>query len=76
MTMTETIEQALRDIQPLLAAAGRSVCVKTADETSCVIELKGFCQGGCACTESYVQGIEEIIRDKAPKIQTVQFETV
>lgn len=74
MDITSTIQDSLRDIAPMLASAGRSVCVVSANETECTIELRGFC-GDCACVESYKEGIEQIIRDNAPTIQTVTFMT-
>lgn len=66
MDIKSLIESSLTDIEPMLRAAGRSVSVKEASDDRCVIELKGFC-GDCACSGSYMEGIEEIVREKAPK---------
>lgn len=73
MTLSEIIEFGFADMRPMLEAKGRSITVKNASDDSCVIELTGFCQGGCACTESYMGGIEELIREKAPSIKTIEF---
>lgn len=72
MTPHELLENALEDVRPMLQAAGRAIAVKEVTDTSCVIELNGFC-GECACTESYQEGIQEIIREHAPQIQTITF---
>ena len=74
-TIQATIEDSLQDIAPMLAAAGRSVHVLSATETDCAIELRGFC-GDCACVDSYKEGIEGLVREKAPNIQTVTFTAV
>ncbi len=72
MDIKALIETALVDVEPMLRAAGRAVTVKEASDERCVIELKGFC-GDCACSSSYMEGIEELIRGKMPTIQTVEF---
>jgi Fe-S cluster biogenesis protein NfuA len=69
-----TIEDSLKDLAPMLAAAGRSVHVLSATDAACAIELHGFC-GDCACVDSYKEGIEGLVREKAPNIQTVTFTT-
>lgn len=69
-----TIEESLQDLAPMLAAAGRAVRVVSATDTECAIELKGFC-GDCACVDSYKEGIEGLVREKAPTIQSVTFTT-
>ncbi len=71
-TAAQVIEAALRDIQPMLAAAGRSIAIRETSDTSCVIELTGFC-GDCACSESYKHGIAELLREHAPQIVDIRF---
>lgn len=66
------IESALVDIQPMLRAAGRSVTVTEATDDHCVVELKGFC-GDCACSASYMEGIEDLVREKLPAIKNIEF---
>lgn len=72
MDIKSLVESALTDIEPMLRAAGRSVSVKEASDDRCVIELKGFC-GDCACSGSYMEGIEEIVREKMPSVKEIQF---
>ena len=72
MELKSLIESALTDIEPMLRAAGRAVSVKEATDDRCVIELKGFC-GDCACSGSYMEGIEELVREKMPNIKDIQF---
>lgn len=69
------IEESLQDLAPMLATAGRAVRVVSASDSECAIELKGFC-GDCACVDSYKEGIEELVREKAPTIQSVTFTTI
>ncbi len=66
------IESALVDVEPMLRAAGRSVAVKEASDTHCVVELKGFC-GDCACSGSYMEGIQDLVREKIPSIKNIEF---
>lgn len=72
MEIKSLIESALVDIEPMLRAAGRSVSVKEASADRCVIELKGFC-GDCACSGSYMEGIQELVQEKAPNIKDIEF---
>lgn len=72
MDIKSLIESALMDIEPMLRAAGRSVTVKEAADDRCVIELQGFC-GDCACSGSYMEGIEDLVREKMPSIKTIEF---
>jgi Fe-S cluster biogenesis protein NfuA len=66
------IESALADVEPMLKAAGRSVTVTEASNDRCVVELKGFC-GDCACSGSYMEGIEDLVREKIPSIKNIEF---
>ncbi len=72
MDVKTVIESALTDVEPMLRAAGRSVNVTEASDDRCVIELKGFC-GDCACSASYMEGIEEVVREKLPAMKDIQF---
>lgn len=72
MDIKSVVESALTDIGPMLRAAGRSVSVKEASDDRCVIELKGFC-GDCACSGSYMEGIEAILREKMLNVKDIQF---
>lgn len=75
MNPQELIERALEDVRPMLKSAGRGITVKQVTDDACVIELSGFC-GDCACTDSYTEGITEIIREQAPQIKTIEFTKV
>jgi Fe-S cluster biogenesis protein NfuA len=48
------------------------VAVKEASDTHCVVELKGFC-GDCACSGSYMEGIQDLVREKIPSIKNIEF---
>lgn len=69
------IESALADIQPMLRESGRVITVKEATDEKCLIELQGFC-GDCACSSSYMEGIEELVREKLPTIKQVEFKQI
>lgn len=72
MELKVILEEALRDIEPMLRAGGRSIRLADVNESSCTIELSGFC-GGCACTDNYTAGIEELLREKAPNVREIRF---
>lgn len=72
MELENVLKEALFDIEPMLRSAGRSIRLVEMNADSCTIELGGFC-GGCACTENYTAGIEEIIRSKAPDVKDIRF---
>lgn len=72
MNAHEALQETLADLKPMLDSAGRAIRVLESDETSCKIELAGFC-GDCACTASYAEGIQDILSEKAPQITTVRF---
>lgn len=71
-SMQELLQEALVGIQPLLTASGRTVHIKDVSDARCVIELSGFCDG-CACSESYKEGISDLIRERAPSIKDIEF---
>lgn len=66
------LTEALMGIKPLLAASGRAVAVKEVTSDRCVIELSGFCEG-CSCSESYKEGIQDLVREHAPNIKEIEF---
>lgn len=66
------LTDALAGIKPLLAASGRAVLIKEVSSDRCVIELSGFCEG-CSCSESYKEGIQDLVREHAPEIKEVEF---
>jgi len=72
MNAHEALKETLEGLKPMLTAAGREINVMDATDTSCIIELKGFCDG-CACTSSYTEGIQEILADKAPQVTDIKF---
>lgn len=72
MNAQEALSEVLAELKPMLDAAGRSIRVLESTDDACRIELVGFC-GGCACSDSYKDGLKEILADKAPQIKEVQF---
>lgn len=66
------LTDALAGIKPLLAASGRTVSVREVSADRCVIELSGFCEG-CSCSESYKEGIQDLVREHAPEIKEIEF---
>jgi Fe-S cluster biogenesis protein NfuA len=72
MNPQEALKETLEGLKPMLDAAGRSIEVTEATDASCTVVLKGFC-GDCACTASYVEGIQEILAEKSPAVKDVRF---
>ena len=66
------LTDALADIKPMLAASGRAVAIKDVSADRCVIELTGFCEG-CSCSESYKEGIQDLVREHAPELKEIEF---
>ena len=66
------VDEALRDVRPLLADAGRAITVTDAAADRVRLRLDGFCSG-CACGDSYKDGLRELLAEKAPGV-TVEFE--
>ena len=72
MSVHEVLDSVLAELQPVLETAGRKIVLKEANEHSCTIELVGFC-GACACTDSYMEGLQERLAEKAPEVKDITF---
>ena len=72
MNANEALKDTLEGLKPMLDAADREINIMSATDTSCIIELKGFCEG-CDCTQNYVEGIQEILAEKAPQVKDITF---
>lgn len=68
MDVREKLESTLQGLKPVLDAAGRTITVRSLDGKVCVVELGGFC-GGCACSSTYKEGIEELVQGVAPDMK-------
>lgn len=64
----EKLESTLQGLKPVLDAAGRTISIRSMDGKVCVVELGGFC-GGCACSSTYKEGIEELVQGVAPDVK-------
>lgn len=64
--LQETLNGALKDMTPLLAAGGKKVEIVSASAEKVVVRLAGFCGGGCGCSESYQDGVRDLVLQHAP----------
>jgi len=69
----EKLEKRLEHLKPILASGGRSIEVLSAEGTEASFLLQGFC-GGCACSQSYKEGIMDLVKETCPEINNISFE--
>ena len=65
MTLQQQIETKLADLKPILASAGKGIELVECTEEKAIVKLSGFCDS-CACSESYKEGMEDLIRMSCP----------
>ncbi|KKW32952.1 MAG: hypothetical protein UY77_C0009G0020 [Candidatus Uhrbacteria bacterium GW2011_GWA2_53_10] len=66
------IEEGIAHLKPILASAGRAIDVVEVATPKAVIRLSGFC-GGCACSDSYKQGLRDLIAERCPELTDISF---
>ena len=72
MTLKEKVEDALKEVRPMLAADGGDVeLVSVTDEGKVTLRLTGAC-GSCPMSQMTLKmGVERIIKKKVPEIKEV-----
>ncbi len=71
----ELLEKRLESLKPILASAGRSIDILSVETPKATFRLSGFC-GGCACSTSYREGIEDLVKETCPEITEINFEEI
>ena len=72
MTLKEKVEDALKEVRPMLEADGGGVdLVDVTEEGKVTLRLTGAC-GGCPMSQMTLKmGVERVIRKKVPEIKEV-----
>jgi len=69
--MKEKVEEALKEIRPMLQADGGDVELVSIEEGIVKIRLKGACMGCPFSTMTLQQGVKRILKEKVPEIKDV-----
>lgn len=68
----EDLESQLASLKPVLDSAKRAIEVVERDGSKIVFKLTGFC-GGCACSSSYKDGLQDLVAEHCPEYTAVEF---
>lgn len=68
----EQLAEELAAIKPVLDSAERAIEVATKEGSRIVFRLSGFC-GGCGCSESYKDGLRDLVSRHCPEYTEVEF---
>lgn len=70
--MQQRVEALLEGLKPVFAMQGKQVELIQATEEKITLSLQGFCGGGCGCSETWVQGLQEMLTAEFPNA-TIEF---
>ncbi len=68
----EILQEQLDSLKPVLATAGRSIEILSAVGETITFKITGFC-GGCECSGSYKEGLQDLVREHCPEYVNVEF---
>lgn len=68
----EKLHAQLATLKPVLASAGRSIEIVSADAPTIVFKITGFCDG-CECSGSYKEGLQDLVAEHCPEMTVVEF---
>lgn len=68
----EKLHAQLATLKPVLDSAGRSIAIVTAEAPTIVFKISGFC-GGCECSGSYKEGLQDLVAEHCPEMTVVEF---
>jgi len=71
MAYQQLLDQ-LASLKPVLESGHKSIEVVSNDAPKIVFRLTGFC-GGCGCTESYMDGLRDLVAEHCPEFLEVEF---
>ena len=64
--MQQKVEALLNGLKPVFAMQGKNVEFVSATESEIVLKLGGFCGGGCGCSDTWVEGLKEMLTAEFP----------
>ena len=68
----ENIQAQLDTLKPVLDSAERAIEIVSAEGTTITFKLSGFC-GGCECSGSYKEGLQDLVKEHCPEYSVVEF---
>lgn len=72
MTLKEKVEDALKEVRPMLQSDGGDVeLIDVSDDGKVVVRLIGACSGCPMSSMTLKMGVERLIRKKVPEIKEV-----
>lgn len=68
----EKLHAQLATLKPVLDSANRSIEIASAEAPTIVFKISGFC-GGCECSGSYKEGLQDLVKEHCPEMENVEF---
>lgn len=68
----EILQEQLDGLKPVLDTAGRAIVILKAEGETITFKISGFC-GGCECSGSYKEGLQDLVREHCPEYAIVEF---
>lgn len=69
--MRQKVEEALKEIRPMLQADGGDVELVDVTDGVVKVRLKGACMGCPMATMTLQQGIKRVLKEKVPEVKDV-----
>lgn len=72
MTLKEKVEEALKEVRPMLQSDGGDVkLIKVSEDGKVTVKLTGACSGCPMSSMTLKMGVERLIKNKVPEIKEV-----
>lgn len=72
MTLKEKVEEALKEVRPMLQSDGGDVkLIRVSEDGKVVVKLTGACSGCPMSSMTLKMGVERLIKNKVPEIKEV-----
>lgn len=72
MTLKEKVEEALKEVRPMLQSDGGDVkLIKVSEDGKVTVKLTGACSGCPMSSMTLKMGVERLIKSKVPEIKEV-----
>lgn len=68
----EKLHAQLATLKPVLDSANRAIEIVSAEAPTIVFKITGFC-GGCECSGSYKEGLQDLVREHCGEYTVVEF---
>ncbi|GEM_PF-1295063 len=67
--MKEKVEALLSGLKPVFAMQGKVVEFVSATDQKITLKLSGFCGSGCGCSDTWTEGLKEMLNAEFPKAE-------